>query len=71
MPRKNAEAIAAWVDVERQVIPDFIGIAPWHHQPLVTVFVGEVAEQLGEPDGIIAFDPCEFRSRRCTKWIGG
>jgi hypothetical protein len=47
LPRKNAEAIAAWVDVERQVIQDFIGIAPWNHQPLVTVLVGEVAEQLG------------------------
>jgi hypothetical protein len=35
------------VDVERQVIQDFIGIAPWNHQPLVTVLVGEVAEQLG------------------------
>src|SRR5215216_2061488 len=40
LPRKNAEAIAAWVDVERQVIQDFIGIAPWNHQLLVTVLVG-------------------------------
>src|SRR5712691_9152674 len=63
LPRKNAEAIAAWVDVERQVIQDFIGIAPWNHQPLVTVLVGEVAEQLGEPDGIIAFDPSSFPKR--------
>ena len=29
--RKNAETIAAWVDVERQVIQDFIGTAPWNH----------------------------------------
>jgi len=63
LPRKNAEAIAAWVDVERQVIQDFIGIAPWNHQLLVTVLVGEVAEQLGEPDGIIAFDPSSFPKR--------
>jgi len=63
LPRKNAEAIAAWVDVERQVIQDFIGIASWNHQPLVTVLVGEVAEQLGEPDGIIAFDPSSFPKR--------
>src|SRR6266851_968842 len=63
LPRKNAEAIAAWVDVERQVIQDFIGIAPWNHQPLVTVLVGEVVEQLGEPDGIIAFDPSSFPKR--------
>ena len=37
LPRKNAEEIAIWVDVERQVIQDFIGTAPWDHRPLVTV----------------------------------
>ena len=31
--RKNAEAIAALVNVERQVIQDFIGTAPWDHRP--------------------------------------
>ena len=63
LEHKNAEKIAALVDVERQILQDFIGIAPWHHQPLVTVLVGEVAEQLGEPDGIIAFDPSSFPKR--------
>ena len=52
LPRKNAEAIAAWVDVERQVIQDFIGTIPWDHRPLVTVLVGQVAARLGEPDQI-------------------
>ena len=61
--RKNAEAIAAFVEVERQVIQDFIGPAPWDHRPLITVLVGEVVEQLGEPDGIIAFDPSSFPKR--------
>src|SRR6266446_9932288 len=50
--RKHAEEIAAFVDVERQVLQDFIGTAPWDHRPLVTVLVGEVVERLGEPDGI-------------------
>src|SRR5215472_6250665 len=63
LPRKNAEAIAAWVDVERQVLQDFIGTVPWDHCPLVTVLVGQVAERLGEPDGIIAFDPSSFPKR--------
>src|SRR5262247_1945258 len=63
LPRKNAEAIAAWLDVERQVIQDFIGTVPWDHRPLVTVLVGQVAERLGEPDGIIAFDPSSFPKR--------
>src|SRR6266446_6396370 len=63
LPGKNAEDIAAWVDVERQVIQDFIGTTPWDHRPLVTVLVGQVAERLGEPDGIIAFDPSSFPKR--------
>ena len=63
MPRKNAEEIATWVDVERQVIQDCIGTAPWDHRPLVTVLVRQGAERLGEPDGLIAFDPRSFPKR--------
>ena len=63
LPRKNAEDIATLVDVERQVIQDFIGTAPWDHRPLITVLVGQVVERLGEPDGIIAFDPSSFPKR--------
>jgi SRSO17 transposase len=63
LPRKNAEDIATFVDVERQVIQDFIGIAPWDHRPLIGVLVGQVAQRLGEPDGIIAFDPSSFPKR--------
>src|SRR5882724_1930344 len=63
LPRKNAEDIATFVEVERQVIQDFIGTVPWDHRPLVTVLVGQVADQLGEPDGIIAFDPSSFPKR--------
>jgi len=63
LERKNAEKIATFIDVERQVIQDFIGTAPWDHRPLVTVLVGQVAERWGEPDGIIAFDPSSFPKR--------
>src|SRR2546426_5817403 len=63
LPGKNAEDIATFVEVERQVIQDFIGTVPWEHRPLVTVLVGQVAERLGEPDGIIAFDPSSFPKR--------
>ena len=37
LPGKNAEDIPMFVDVERQVLQDFIGTAPWDHRPLVTV----------------------------------
>jgi SRSO17 transposase len=63
LPRKNAEEIAAWVDVERQVMQDFIGIAPWDYRSLIGVLVSQVAKRLGEPDGIIAFDPSSFPKR--------
>ncbi len=63
LPGKNAEDIATFVDVERQVIQDFLGTVSWDHRPLVTVLVGQVAERLGEPDGIIAFDPSSFPKR--------
>ena len=63
LPGKNAEDIATFVGVERQVIQDFIGTVPWDHRPLVTVLVSQVAERLGAPDGIIAFDPSSFPKR--------
>ena len=63
LPGKNAEDIATFVDVQRQVVQEFIGTAPWDHRPLIEVLVGQVVERLGEPDGIIAFDPSSFPKR--------
>src|SRR5919109_4808722 len=45
LPGKNAEDIATLVDVERQVIQEFIGTVSWDHRPLITVLVGHVADQ--------------------------
>src|SRR5712664_380684 len=63
LPGKNAEDIATFVDIERQVMQAFMGTAPWDHRPLIHVLVDAVAERLGEPDGIIAFDPSSFPKR--------
>jgi len=63
LPGKNAEDIATLVNVERQVMQEFIGTAPWDHRPLIEVLVGQVADRLGEPNGIIAFDPSSFPKR--------
>jgi SRSO17 transposase len=63
LPHKNAEDIATLVDVERLVLQEFIGTAPWDHRPLIQVLVGHVVDQMGEPDGIIAFDPSSFPKR--------
>jgi SRSO17 transposase len=63
LDRKNAEKIAALVDVERLVMQEFIGTAPWDHRPLIQVLVGQVAKRLGDPEGVIAFDPSSFPKR--------
>ena len=63
LDRKNAEEIAALVDVERLVMQEFIGTALWDHRPLVKVLVGQVVKRLGGPDGVIAFDPSSFPKR--------
>ena len=63
LDRKNTEKIAAFVDIERLVLQEFIGTAPWDHRPLITVLVGQVVDQVGEPNGIIAFDPSSFPKR--------
>jgi hypothetical protein len=82
LERTNAEEIAALVDVERLVIKECSGTAPWDHRPLVTVLVGQVVNLLGAPDGVLAFDPRssspsqgekpEYRSspigQRCGAW---
>jgi len=47
LPHKNAEDIATLVDVERLVMQEFIGTAPWDHRPLIQVLVGQVLDQLG------------------------
>src|SRR5215813_2882167 len=61
--RKNAEKIAALVDIERRVIQAFISTAPWDQRPFIKVMVGQVVAQLGEPDGVIAFDSNSFPKR--------
>jgi SRSO17 transposase len=63
LPSKNAEDIATFVDVERLVMQEFLGTAPWDHRPLIEVLVPQVVCQLGQPDGIIAFDPSSVPKR--------
>ena len=53
----QAKESAALVDVERLVMQECSGTAPWDYRPLVTVLVGQVVDRLGAPDGVLAFDP--------------
>jgi SRSO17 transposase len=57
---KDVESIAYLHDRERQGLQKFIGQAPWDHRPLLSVLTRQVAAELGEPDGVLVFDPSAF-----------
>jgi hypothetical protein len=54
---KNVESIAYLHNQERQPLQAFVGTAPWEHQPLLDELAIQVAGELGEPDGVLVFDP--------------
>src|SRR5918997_905937 len=58
--RKNVEAIAYFHDRERQALQKFIGQAPWDWRPLLTEVARQVGNALGEPAGVLVFDPSAF-----------
>jgi SRSO17 transposase len=60
LDRKNAEGIAYLHDQERQGLQKFLGQAPWDERALVTELARQVGAALGEPDGVLVFDPSAF-----------
>jgi len=58
--RKNAEGIAYLHDQERQGLQKFVGQVPWEERPLLTELARQVGAELGEPDGVLVFDPSAF-----------
>src|SRR5579884_3356917 len=69
LEHKTSEAIAYLHDQERQGIQKFIGYVPWQDQPLLMTLARQVGAELGEPDGVIVFDPSGF-SKKGTKSVG-
>jgi SRSO17 transposase len=57
---KDAESIAYLHDRERQGLQKFIGQAPWDHKPLIAELARQVGQRLGEPAGVLVFDPSAF-----------
>src|SRR5262249_19644104 len=57
---KDAESIAYLHDRERQGLQKFIGQASWDHRPLIAELAREVGQRLGEPGGVLVFDPSAF-----------
>ena len=63
LKRKTGESIAYLHDLGRQSIQKFIGLAPWDHQPLLLELSRQVGRAIGEPDGVIVFDPSGFKKK--------
>lgn len=61
--RKNAESIAYLHDQERQGLQKFIGQSLWDHEPLLMELTRQVGATLGDPQGVIVFDPSGFAKR--------
>jgi SRSO17 transposase len=69
LKHKTSEGIAYLHDQERQGIQKFIGNVPWDHYYMIKPLVQQVGEDLGEPDGVIVFDPSGF-PKKGTKSVG-
>ena len=66
---KDVESIAYLHDRERQGLQKFIGQAEWDHRPLLTELARQVGQELGEPDGVLVFDPSAF-PKQGTESVG-
>jgi SRSO17 transposase len=60
---KDIESIAYLHDRERQGLQKFIGQHPWDHRPLISELARQVGTELGEPDGVLVFDPSCFAKK--------
>jgi len=69
LEHKTSEAIAYLHDQERQGLQKFIGDVPWGHQRLLMTLAEQVGADLGEPDGVLVFDPSGF-PKKGTKSVG-
>jgi SRSO17 transposase len=76
LDRKNIESIAYRSGEDRHGLQRFIGSASWDHEPMVRTLVGEVATEIGDPQGIIVLDPSGFEKQGkdsvgvSRQWIG-
>jgi SRSO17 transposase len=57
---KNAESLAYLFGLDRKAIQHFVGESAWDDRPLRDELVRQVADELGEPAGVIVFDPSGF-----------
>ena len=60
LKNKNVESIAYRFGQERMPLQWFIGMSDWDHEPLRDELVQQVAQTLGDEDGVLVFDPSGF-----------
>jgi SRSO17 transposase len=60
LERKNVESIAYRFDQERLPLQWFIGYSEWDDRPLRKELARQVGAKLGDPDGVLVFDPSAF-----------
>jgi SRSO17 transposase len=61
--RKNAETIAYFHDQDRQALQKFLGQSLWDDGRLLEELARQVGAELGEPDGVLVFDPSAFKKQ--------
>ncbi|HLQ46258.1 MAG TPA: IS701 family transposase [Planctomycetaceae bacterium] len=60
LDHQNVESIAYRFGEARLPLQWFIGTSDWDDEPLRDQLVREVAAELGDPDGVLVFDPSAF-----------
>ena len=67
LPRKSGEAVAYLHDHHRHGLQSFVGSVPWDHKPLLVTLARQIGDDLGEPEGVIVFDPSAF-AKSASSW---
>lgn len=57
---RNVESIAYRFGQDRMPLQWFIGVSKWDDQPLREELTRQIAGELGDPDGVLVFDPSAF-----------
>ena len=60
LERKNVESIAYRFGHDRLPLQRFVGWAEWDDAPLRQELTRQVAQHLGQADGVLVFDPSAF-----------
>ena len=68
LKHKNAESIAYHFGQERMPMQWFLGVSPWDDAPFRDELVRQVADALGDEDGVIVFDPSAV-TKGCIRTI--